>query len=66
MSTVLLLPGLVAPLASPLLTTLAPLGGMSFLCGLFQSVKLISLVTGNVEGVLIGAIGGGLACGFGW
>jgi hypothetical protein len=43
-----------------------PFGGISFLCGLFQGVKLVSLVTGNLEGVLIGAIGGGLACGFGW
>lgn len=43
-----------------------PFGAMSYLCGLFQAVKLISLATGNVEGVLVGAIGGGLACGFGW
>lgn len=43
-----------------------PWGGMSFLCGLFQAVKFASLVTGQVEGVLIGAIGGGLACGLGW
>ncbi len=43
-----------------------PWGGMSFLCGLFQAVKFASLVSGQVEGVVIGAIGGGLACGFGW
>ena len=66
MSTALFLPRLLVPLAVPVITHLAPLGGMRFLCGLFQSVKVISLVTGNVEGVLIGAIGGGLACGFGW
>ena len=61
-----LLPSLVLPLATPMLAHLAPLGGINFLCGLFQTVKVISLVTGNIEGVLIGAIGGGLACGFGW
>jgi hypothetical protein len=43
-----------------------PVGGRYFLCGLFQVVKYGSLVTGQVEGVVVGAIGSGLACGFGW
>jgi hypothetical protein len=41
-------------------------GGRYFLCGAFQAVKYISLATGQVEGVVVGAIGSGLACGFGW
>lgn len=43
-----------------------PVGGSYFLCGLFQAVKYISLATGQVEGVVVGAIGSGLACGLGW
>ncbi|MFN8180198.1 MAG: hypothetical protein U0167_19885 [bacterium] len=44
----------------------APVGGQLFLCGMFQAVKYVSLFTGNVEGVVVGAIGSGLSCGFGW
>ena len=44
----------------------SPSGGANFWCAFFQSVKLVSLVTGNVEGVVVGAIGGGLSCGMGW
>ena len=43
-----------------------PVGGRYFLCALFQVVKYGSLATGQVEGVVVGAIGSGLACGFGW
>ncbi len=43
-----------------------PTGGINFWCALFQTVKIVSLVTGQLEGVVVGAIGGGIACGFGW
>jgi len=43
-----------------------PVGGAYFLCAMFQMVKILSLATGQIEGVVVGAIGGGLSCGFGW
>ena len=43
-----------------------PMGGMNFWCAFFQTVKIVSLCTGQLEGAVIGAIGGGLACGMGW
>jgi hypothetical protein len=43
-----------------------PVGAMNFWCALFQTIKVVSLVTGQLEGVVVGAIGGGLACGMGW
>lgn len=57
---------MIATVILPPVLASVPYGGAYFLCGLFQGVKYVSLVTGNLEGVLIGAIGGGLACGFGW
>ena len=52
--------------ATPSAAISDPVGGEYFFCGLFQAVKIASLCTGNVHGVLVGAIGGGLACGMGW
>jgi hypothetical protein len=42
-------------------------GGRQFyVCAAFQAIKIVGLFTGNVPLVVTGAIGGGLACGFGW
>ena len=57
---------LSVPAAPAMPAPVEPIGGQMFLCGMFQAVKYVSLVTGNVEGVVVGAIGSGLACGFGW
>jgi hypothetical protein len=43
-----------------------PTGGAFFWCAAFQMLKVVSLATGRLEGAVVGAIGGGLACGMGW
>jgi hypothetical protein len=37
-----------------------------FFCAALQAVKVVGLFTANPTMVLAGAIGGGVACGFGW
>ena len=68
----LLLPVLVVALvgAAPLNTPDAdvePVGGSRYwFCAAFQFVKYAGLVTGRPDAVLVGAIGSGLACAYGW
>jgi hypothetical protein len=38
-------------------------GGKWFFCAMAQTVKVVGLVTANPTFVLVGAIGGGIACG---
>ena len=41
-------------------------GRQYYVCAALQAIKIVGLFTGNVPFVVAGAIGGGLACGFGW
>ena len=41
-------------------------GDNYFFCAASQCVKIIGLCSGNAALVLAGAVGGGIACGFGW
>jgi hypothetical protein len=40
-------------------------GDHYFFCAAGQTIKIVGLFTGNAGLVLVGAVGGGLACGFG-
>lgn len=44
----------------------AEAGRQYYVCAALQAVKIVGLFTANAPLVLAGAIGGGLACGFGW
>jgi len=62
----LLLPLLAAP-APPARTDGVPVGGRDyFFCAAFQILKYGGLVAGRPDAVLVGAIGSGLACAYGW
>ncbi len=41
-------------------------GADYFLCAAFQAIKVGGMVLGRPDAALLGAIGGGIACGFGW
>ena len=41
-------------------------GANYFFCAAFQTLKVGGLITGRPDVALVGAIGGGVACGFGW
>ena len=44
-----------------------PVGGARyFLCAAFQTVKYGGMILGRPDAVIVGAIGSGIACGFGW
>jgi hypothetical protein len=58
---------LVTARPAPVPADASPVGGRRyFFCAAFQLLKYGGLVTGRPDAVLVGAIGAGVSCAFGW
>lgn len=67
LSLFLLATALAVPPSASRVAPTEPVGGARyFLCAAFQTLKYGGLIAGRPDAVLVGALGSGLACGFGW